>query len=86
MNLQQERWAQMVSDVSEYGFSGDAFVVSQLNARKLLARQHAAVVRVLKRQQRFYIDPRGNLLRDEDGSLIMYDDILDALVKQGGKQ
>lgn len=43
-----KRFARVVEKASEYGFSGDAFVVSQLEARKLLQREHAAVVRKVK--------------------------------------
>lgn len=43
-----KRFARVVEEASEYGFSGDAFAVSQLEARKLLQREHAAVRRKVK--------------------------------------
>ncbi len=50
------RFARVVEKASEYGFSGDAFVVSQLEARKLLQRENAAVRRKVKALQKEHGD------------------------------
>lgn len=78
------RFARVVEKASEYGFSGDAFVVSQLEARKLLQREHAAVRRKVKAMPTYDTAATSNGMQQIDGgSYIKVWDLLAWLDERG---
>ena len=73
------RWKQMVGKLTYKG------VITEAEAVTLLARQHAAMVRKVKRLDR-YSQGVHIMLGNPDGEFILRSDILAALKAQGRKK
>lgn len=78
-----ERWVKQATKAATDGWSGDAWAVSISDTVTLLARQHRAFVRMVKKLPRIgqvaIIDRRLTEFMDADGEYIRRDDLLAAL-------
>lgn len=82
--MKKARWEKMV-EATEF-YSDGLLVCRSADVRKLLARQHAAFVRLVKKACTHGPNFRGGMVPCEDGEWINVKDLLAALATRGGKK
>lgn len=80
--MASKRWVDIVAKV--VGTHDPDELMMAEDVVKLLARQHRAFVRMVKRAYTYGPNFRGGMVPCEDGEWINAKDLLAALVKQGG--
>lgn len=83
--MKKARWVKQIEQWHKKNPSAMGLLTDD-GAVKLLARQHAAMVRAVKNVSRFTFDTeKGMVDNDKSGAWVFLDDVLAALAKQGVK-